>query len=191
MKKSIQDIDKNFKLSTACGKEIKWYDCKESFLGLTGIVWSNDDKTFLRIPRNVAENVSGGVCFLNSHTAGGKLRFSTNSPYVAIKPVYSGLGKMGHFAPSGSIGFDLYNEDNPDNITYMSSFIPPYDIKDSYEGLQNLSGDGLFHQYHINQKKRETQPVHSCTRQENAALLSVRKYCFQYRSYSFLSFQTL
>ena len=40
------------------------------------------------------------------------------------------VGKMSHFALTGSIGFDLY----ADNY-YAKTFVPPFDIKDGYEIL--------------------------------------------------------
>ncbi len=70
---------------------------------------------------------------LHSNTAGGSVKFVTDSPYIAINVKMDGLGKMPHFALTGSIGFDLY----VDNY-YAKTFVPPFDIKDGYEIIFEL-----------------------------------------------------
>lgn len=82
------------------------------------------------MPENIARGVSEGVYVLHSNTAGGRVRFVTDSPYIAIYAKMDGLGKMPHFALTGSIGFDLY----VDNY-YTNTFVPPFDIKDGYESI--------------------------------------------------------
>ncbi|MBE6655552.1 MAG: hypothetical protein E7609_01615 [Ruminococcaceae bacterium] len=41
-------------------------------------------RRYLRIPSEVAKTVSNAVYELNKHTAGGRLRFVTDSPFVSI-----------------------------------------------------------------------------------------------------------
>ena len=82
------------------------------------------------MPESVAQNVSKGVYAFHSNTAGGRVRFITDSPYVAIYTQMDSLGKMSHFALTGSIGFDLYADNR-----YVKSFVPPFDIESGYEGI--------------------------------------------------------
>lgn len=82
------------------------------------------------MPESVAKNVSEGVYTLHSNTAGGRVRFVTDSTYIAIHTKMDGLGKMPHFALTGSIGFDLY----VDNY-YAKTFVPPFYIEDGYESI--------------------------------------------------------
>ena len=89
-----------------------------------------DGKQFIRLPEDVAKATNEGVAFLYANTAGGRVRFVTDSEYVAIHAETANVGKMGHFAPSGSAGFDLYADN-----AFTGAFVPPYDQKDGYDGI--------------------------------------------------------
>lgn len=134
--KNIADIDKNFKVETNIKKDdIRFYNALNTPCKVYGVFHENG--RYLRMPEAVAKTVSVGVCQLNSNTAGGRVRFKTNSPYIAISAKMGAIGKMSHFALTGSAGFDLYIKDrNTDK--YIGSFIPPFDIKDGYESLIEL-----------------------------------------------------
>ena len=92
---------------------------------------------YRRMPEGVAKSVSEGVYALHSNTAGGRVKFVTDSPYIAIHAKMDGLGKMPHFALTGSIGFDLYI----DNY-YAKTFVPPFDVEDGYESIFELEKKG-------------------------------------------------
>lgn len=96
---------------------------------------THDGKQFIRLPEEVARNTNEGVALLFANTAGGRVRFVTDSEYVAIHAEMTGIGKMGHFAPSGSAGFDLY----ADNV-FTGTFVPPYDQKEGYDGILFFDG---------------------------------------------------
>lgn len=61
-----------------------------------------------RIPEEVAEQVSEGVKRLNFNTAGGRIRFRTDSEYVAVRAKPREAGGMPHMAMTGIAGCDLY-----------------------------------------------------------------------------------
>ena len=125
----ISKIDRNFLVKTNIEKEgIKFYNADDAPFKLYGIFRENGK--YRRMPENIAKSVSEGVYRLHSNTAGGRVRFVTDSTYIAINAEMDGLGKMPHFAFTGSIGFDLYvgNE-------YIKTFVPPCDITDGYESI--------------------------------------------------------
>ena len=125
----ISIIDPNFKVQTKLNEsDIKFYNVLNTPFQIYGVFYENGK--FRRLPENVAKTVSEGVCKLHTHTAGGRVRFKTDSPYVAIHTKTSGIGKMPHFALTGSAGFDLYADNN-----YVSTFIVPFDINDGYESI--------------------------------------------------------
>ena len=117
----ISSIDKNFTIETNIEREnIKFYDAKEAPIRLFG-VW-HDGECYRRVPADVAESTSSGVAVLSRHTAGGRLRFITDSPYVVLKVVYPSVGLMSDMPRSGSAGFDMYvNKDGRE--CYAKSFI--------------------------------------------------------------------
>ena len=134
----ISKIDNNF--SAKCGvsskSDIKFYNVENPPFKIYGIYKENG--FFRRMPEEVAENVSEGVYHLHTNTAGGRVRFRTDSPYVAIRATMSNIGKMPHFALAGSAGFDLYI----DNV-YVNTYVPPYNIENGYEDCIDVGCGGL------------------------------------------------
>jgi len=129
----ISQIDKNFKIETKIKKNnIKFYDVKKPPFELFGVFYK--DGMFRRMSEIVAKDTNAGVATLHTNTAGGRVRFKTTSPYVAINTKISGLGKMSHFSFSGSIGFDLYIKLN-ENEVFNGTFIPPLNVLEQYEGI--------------------------------------------------------
>ena len=70
---------------------------------------------------------------LHTNGAGGRVRFITDSPYVAIKTEYE-PNKMSHMALTGSSGFDMY-EDINDESRYLGTFKTPWDVENGYESV--------------------------------------------------------
>jgi len=129
----IEDVDKNLKVETKIEKEgLKFYDALSEPFKIYGVFM--EDGMFRRMPEKVAESVSKNVWMLHSHTAGGRVRFRTNSPYVAINVKMGSIGKMPHFALAGSAGFDMYTN-NGNGEVYVRTFMPPYDMEDGYESI--------------------------------------------------------
>ena len=140
----IAKIDKNFEVGkTINQKGIRFYDSLEAPFVISGLMYG--EGRFFRMPPEIASTVSDGVKGLNFHTAGGRLRFRTNSPYVAISVNYNGVGKMPHFAYCGSIGFDLY----ADNV-FVKTFCPDVNIVDKYEGILNVGKSDKVREIVIN-----------------------------------------
>lgn len=128
----ITKIDKNFKINTNINKEdIKFYDARVSPFRVYGVFY--DDGKFRRMPEKIAKTVSSGVHSLHANTAGGRVRFKTNSPYVAINAKMTCITRMDHFPLCGSAGFDLYADG-----VYTKTFRPPYDMTEGYESLIEL-----------------------------------------------------
>ena len=78
-------------------------------------------------------NVNPGVAQLYKNTAGGRVRFATDSDYVVIRAYMPKIGHHNHMCLLGGAGFDLY-EDNPaaEDSVYVASFRPPYAMTDGY-----------------------------------------------------------
>ena len=85
-----------------------WVDAGEPPLELTGFFWYQKDKKFRRLPMDMDPAVSEAVKSLSWHTAGGKLRFRSNSKRVVVRVRLQNNTIMPHMARTGSNGFDLY-----------------------------------------------------------------------------------
>ena len=128
----ISKVDTNFVVNTKIKKDdIKFYNIDDAPFKIYGVFREN--VKYRRMPEAVAKNVSHGVNVLHTNTAGGRVRFVTDSSYVAIYAEMDGLGKMPHFAFSGSIGIDMY----VDNV-YSNTFVPPIQVENGFESLHDF-----------------------------------------------------
>ncbi len=134
MIKEISKIDKNFKVETKIQKsDIRFLDTQSECFKTYGVMCTNG--CYHRLPYNVAEATSEGVKTLNRHTAGGRIRFKTDSAYVAINAkIDSFQGKMPHFTTVGASGFDMYIVENGEAI-YFRSFMPTYNFENGFEQI--------------------------------------------------------
>jgi hypothetical protein len=132
---NLGNIDKNFQVSTALSEEdIVFLDAKCKPFSIYGLYNNMNEYAYLRIPKEIACRVNEGVRELNYHTSGGRIRFSTNSRYIAIKYATKNTGLMSHMPLLGSSGFDLYI-DADGKSTYYKSFMPPIDFTNGYESI--------------------------------------------------------
>lgn len=135
----IAKIDRNFKIETSITQEgLRFYNIDEPPFCIHGVF--KEDGKYRRMPAEAARNISDGVFALHTHTAGGRIRFVTDSPYVAIKVCYGEVGKMPHFTLIGSAGLDMYVREDGKEI-YSGSFTPPYDVTDGFEQLIEFKND--------------------------------------------------
>lgn len=138
----ISKVDKNFAVETNIQREgLVFFDAETAPFKIYGIY--RDGEKFRRLPEAVAEATSPGVHALHANTAGGRVRFVTDSPFIAISAHMGSVGKMPHFAFTGSIGFDLYT-----GKRYLNTFVPPVDVVDHFEGIRET--DGTLREYTIN-----------------------------------------
>ena len=126
--KDISNIDKNLKVETEIQKEgIKFYDVLEEPFKVCGVF--KEGEYFTRMPDEVAKTVSAGVKYGARYTSGGRVRFRTNSTYVAIH--YKGeMGRLPFMADTGSGGFDIYT-----GTKFKGAFTPPAQNKSGYESV--------------------------------------------------------
>lgn len=131
--RKLEEIDKNFKVETKLDKsDIKFYSVLQEPFSIHGLMYENGK--FRRMPENVANGVSEWIGYLHSNTSGGRVRFKTNSSYVAISAKMCNIGKMDHFAITGSGGFDMYIRRNGED-KFTGTFRPSFDYEDGYESL--------------------------------------------------------
>ncbi len=104
----IREIDPNFAQNSDADQEnTVYYAVTEPPFSLYGVFYEREEKRFLRMPSAVAASVSENVAILNGNTAGGRVRFSTDSPFLTLAARYPSLSIMSHMPLSGSSGFTL------------------------------------------------------------------------------------
>ena len=135
----ISAIDRNFAIKTDINKpDIKFYDVEDAPFKVYGVFI--EEGQYRRMPQAVARTVNDGVLRLHTNTAGGRVRFRTDSSYVAIHADMGFINRLPHCAAPGTGGFDLYVDGR-----HVKTFIPSATAEhDGLEGVVELdAGKGL------------------------------------------------
>lgn len=136
---NIAELDKNLSVQHSLPQEVKesfeFFDAEQAPFSIHGVF--RDGDCLVRVPEAVAETVSEGVLHLSRCTAGGKVRFRTDSRRVAVIAVCPENDGMPHFAYTGVCGFDVYADFN-EKQRYFGTVIPPLHFKGGFEGVVNL-----------------------------------------------------
>ena len=115
----IAKLDPNFAVETSIRTDdTVFYDVKEHPFCLYGLLYENG--SYQRLPDAVAERVSPAVFRLNKHTAGGRIRFVTDSPFVSIVASMPIQKPENNHSATGSSSFDLFVDGR-----YKSTFVYP------------------------------------------------------------------
>lgn len=82
---------------------MKWINCLEEPVKIHGLT-----AEYRRLPAEIKDKVNDGVTSLALHSAGGRIRFATDSPAVYARIKLIGGGMMNHMPLSGMSGADFY-----------------------------------------------------------------------------------
>lgn len=140
--KRIQDVDKDMRHETSIKEDnIRFFNVKDDPFDLYGFYSANKGENFLRMPLDTAEKVAPDIPMLATLTAGGRVRFKTNSPYVAISVKYSAMVRLPHMSYLGTMGFDMYVFKNGEyKYANVRDFIPPWNVDtDGFESIHYFS----------------------------------------------------
>ena len=126
----FDEIDKNFKIETKLDlQDVVFYDPRCLPFSIYGVNYENG--LYRRMPENIAASLNPNILYLSKNTAGGRIKFRTNSSYVAISTKVE-PHHMTHMAAIGSHGFDLYVGKNE---RFFASFRPPFEMTDGFESV--------------------------------------------------------
>lgn len=150
MKKITQD--KNMQVKSRIDKpDVAFFDVDAEPFKVYGVF--RDGDRYYRLPKEVAEKVSDGVLDLCSATSGGRIRFVTDSSYVAVRVELDKFWLYSNFALCGVCGLDVYADG-----VYAGTFRPPIEIVNE--------GKTTFEKFVIDEngeKKRVTSTANSDT----------------------------
>ena len=135
-------IDKNFSLPTTVAREgLKYYNADA--LDVYGV--KRVDGVYRRMKYEDALAISEKVALISSECAGGRVRFATDSPYIAIFVKYRSVAKVPNYSHTATLGFDLYS-----GKRYVGSFVPPMDTADTFESVIDIEDGQKFREYTLN-----------------------------------------
>ena len=144
MKMELSKIDKNMAYDTNIHlPDIDFVNIDEAPVDILG-VWRHED-VYIRVPRNVADATNEGVSELSYHLAGGRVRFMTDSPYVAIVYTFPNSKTYYHITRSCQSGVDLY----VDGI-FSGVYAPTNDEDNRVEAIKHFDGEKKMREIVIN-----------------------------------------
>ena len=120
--------------------DIRYYDVLEhTAFDLYGLYNPREEGGYKRLPDALAKAVNPGVAGLYTNTAGGRIRFCTDSAYVAIRLTLPKITRFDHMTLIGTSGSDLY-EDHPETERsyHIGTFRPPVSMTEGYAGICRL-----------------------------------------------------
>lgn len=121
----IEELDTNFATKSveyAGDKAI--YSIPHEKFDLYGVAYDRKRQRFTRLIEDKEPELRADLYYLGKRTAGGRLRFSTDSKYFGIDVVYEKLSPMAHMPLSGSCGFTLLLEEEDGTLVRMAGFRP-------------------------------------------------------------------
>lgn len=140
----IASIDQNLAVATAVkAPDLKLYDVRKPPFQIYGLYEPLTEPVFKRMPTEVAETVNEGVKNLHLHTAGGRVRFSTDSPYIVIKVIMNKVTRFSHMPLTCSSAFDLYLDSPDGDSIHYRTFVPPVNMTDGYTSKIEIKMGGL------------------------------------------------
>lgn len=139
---NIADLDKNFSIPSKIERDSLVYHNAEE-LSVHGVKLI--DGIYRRMKYEDAITVSEKVSLISKNPAGGRVRFVTNSPYIAIYVKYTSPFLISNYSFTATAGFDLYS-----GKRYIGAYIPPIDTKDTFESVIDLEEEVRGMEYTIN-----------------------------------------
>jgi len=108
---TAEKLDPNMTLNEADADGIIWLDPREVPFKLSGFEWIQEDNIYRRLPVRPDWEIRDAVDQLANHTAGGQIRFRSNSKKILIRVELRKKSGMYHMPATGQSGFDLYMKD--------------------------------------------------------------------------------
>ena len=136
-------IDKNFDIASRINKDgLSFYDARE--LGLYGVKFI--DGKYRRMKEEDAAAIGENILLISSETAGGRVKFATDSKKIAVFAEYASIVRVPNYSLSATMGFDIYSGER-----FVGVFVPPMDAESSYESVIELSDENAgMQEYTIN-----------------------------------------
>jgi hypothetical protein len=128
-------VDKNMEVPGKIERDdIVWYDASKAPVTIHGAA-----EGFFRLPSDFP--ILDGF---KRQSTGVRVRFVTNSPFVAIRAFYEGDFTPTIMPPSSVWGFDLYKRRDEGSEVFVGGFRPPANALDGYESLLYTSGENCY-----------------------------------------------
>ncbi len=126
----VAKTDPNFRSASIPYDDVVWYDAMDERFSLHGLYDPRGTGRYIRLPLSFATDprVNPGVQYRMFSTSGGRIRFTTDSPYVAVTAELPNLETNPRMPLSGTAGIDLYEGPaGSTEVRFRKNFHPVYD----------------------------------------------------------------
>lgn len=146
----ISKIDPNFVIEAAKETDIQYFNYDEAPISVHGLYDPYGTGKLWRMPEEYKDNeaLNPGMRQLLHNTVGGRIRFATDSPYVAVMVEVSELTPSIFMAVSGHSGLDMYTaKRGSSNFQYIKTIVPPRFSEDKDRFFTSSVHFNLFDHY--------------------------------------------
>lgn len=105
---NVGNLDPNMTVENVLDTSLRWLSPLERPFRIDGFPWIAKEGKYRRLPVAPADALPEAVHTLANCTAGGQIRFRTNSSKLSIKVKLAGSGNLYHMPATGQCGFDCY-----------------------------------------------------------------------------------
>lgn len=127
-------------MTSTSDAELMYYDIMQKPFEISGFPWIKEEKVYCRLPLESHRIFNENLIYLSWHTAGGKVRFKTNSEVVAIKAVLRGTNDVPTMPRSSVSSFDVYIGSGV-NKRFIQTAIPGSGETGIFKVIEGLSGE--------------------------------------------------
>lgn len=134
---TTKEVDSNMLFETKITEpDVKFYSVKEDPFDLYGLFEPQKHDKFIRMPGDVAQSAHEYVHYLSEMPAGARVRFCTDSKYIAFHVVVPKIRYMPHMPLSGSVGFDVFvDTESGRESRFVGAVRPTFQDVGGYEGI--------------------------------------------------------
>ena len=120
---------------TKYDENLRYYNTMElKEFRLYGVIPSADGTTYVRIPEHIVEPINPSITRESRVLSGGRIRFVTDSDYIALKCCGSMSRIQSAMSQIGASGFDVYMK-RTGKYVHVGNFVPPIKHDGNFGGL--------------------------------------------------------
>lgn len=117
-------------------KDIVFINAQNGPFRLHGVFFDETSGRYLRMKQGVASAFDDVFQNLNADTAGGRLRFKTDSPYIALFARQKNNIQLNMMSLCGQSGFDIYADNK-----YIGTYLPKTNVKNGFCDIVYTCGE--------------------------------------------------
>ena len=136
--RDISQVDTHFQPAPVEGAAFAFVDGQTPPIQTEGVLYE-EGTGYVRLDAATRQAAGEDLAYLARQTAGGRLRFRTHSPVIAVRVELVWAALMPHMPLTGSSGVDVY-VGRGTRRTYVNSIYPRDAQSREYEGVANLRG---------------------------------------------------